>query len=257
MSNGVVVEVTPANVVEVIAPGGPPGPPGPAGATTLAALTDVTGTPGPSKAPVYDANTGLAPLTAVPTQDDLDAILAQVVWHKVDALVDPWQPSNPTAVQTPDGVLFGPYADASAAGGSLRYLGLNGQPLSVVQNLAYDIRYREEDSVDLSLDPGAAPYLRIFTMDAGGVDHDYAFTPGSQPYTGLGPGPFQEFVPTAADDWRRDDDAGTGGVKLAELQAQYGDEVITKLTVTVGFTAGTMLTGLLRWWQINGDRHAF
>jgi hypothetical protein len=251
------IDGTPATIVEVVAPGGPPGPQGPQGPpgppTSLVDLTDVTGTPAPGLSPVYD-NTGIAPLTAITTQQDLDAILAQVVWHKVqDITADPWQPSNTTAVLTPDGVTFGPYADGSAAGASLRYLGLNGQPFNAVRNLAYNIRYRSDDE---QTDPGEAPYCRIFTTDSNGDQHDACYTPGSQLYTGLGPGPMQELVATAGM-WRWDDDSGIGGVPLTDLQQQYGDQTIIKITITVGFTAGVNLVGLLRWWQINGDHLVF
>jgi hypothetical protein len=47
------------------------------GASTLTALTDVTGTPGLNKAPVDDGS-GVYPLTEIPTQESLDAILASV-----------------------------------------------------------------------------------------------------------------------------------------------------------------------------------
>lgn len=93
--DNIVVEVTPAHVVEVIRPGGPPGPPGPAGpagATTLAALTDVTGTGGYGQSPVDDGSNTF-PLTRVTTQDDLEGILtsvAEVEWHHVG---DPGEPA--------------------------------------------------------------------------------------------------------------------------------------------------------------------
>jgi len=62
------------------------------GATTLTELADVTGEPGPGKSPVYDGNTGMAPLTRVTTEDDLDAILGQVAeveWDVVGAADGP------------------------------------------------------------------------------------------------------------------------------------------------------------------------
>lgn len=62
--------------------GGDPGAP-----TSLTDLTDVTGTPGVGKGPVYDSS-GMAPLTQVTTQDDLDGILtsvAHVEWHDIGA----------------------------------------------------------------------------------------------------------------------------------------------------------------------------
>ena len=219
------------------------------GSSTLTGLTDVTGPPNPGTSPVYD-HTGVAPLTPVTTQDDLDQILAQVVWHKAAALEQPWEPSNPTVVLTPDGVQYGPYT-TNAEGGSLRYHGLDGQPFTSVTNLAFDMRYLEDgEHAELS------PYLRVFLQDAAGTQHDAIFSPGSQPYTGQGCGPFQEFVATSGF-WRYDQDAGTGGVPLDQLQATYGDQTITKLTITLGFTGGTNLHGLLRWWQINGDHHVF
>lgn len=220
-------------------------------AGSLVGLTDVSGDPDIDTGPVYDANK-MARLVPVVTHEDLDAILAVVVWHKVLTLEAPWEPSNPTAVLTPDGLAFGPYADGKAAGGSLRYHGLDGQPFTAVRNLAFNVRYTADDI----LEAGAAPYLRVYTLDAGGGAHDAIFTPGSQPYTGLGAGPLQEFVATAGT-WRYDADDGLGGVPLAELQAQYGDHVITKLVITLGFTAGVNLAGLLRWWQINGNHFVF
>jgi len=60
------------------------------GPATLTDLTDVTGDPGLNKSPVYD---GVEfPLTAVTTQEDLDAILASVAhveWHDIGAPGEP------------------------------------------------------------------------------------------------------------------------------------------------------------------------
>lgn len=76
------------------------------GASTLVDLTDVTGTPAAGTAPVYN-DSGVAPLTPVTTQDDLDAVLTRVAavdWHDVGAagepafqsqfrnMGDPWSP---------------------------------------------------------------------------------------------------------------------------------------------------------------------
>jgi hypothetical protein len=164
----------------------------------------------------------------------------------------PWEPSNPTAVMTRDGVSFGPYTDGAAAGGSLRYHGLDGQPFSAVSDLLYHASY----DADSAVPAGSAPYARIYTKDAGGAGHDAIFTPGSQADPGLGQGPLQEWDASAGS-WRWDDDAGSGGVPLSDLQAQYGDQPIQKIVITVGFTAGTNLRGLLTWEQINGQRYVF
>jgi hypothetical protein len=53
-------------------------PPSTGGPSTLTDLTDVTGSPGPNKSPLGDPTGSLFTLTEVPSQDDLDAILASV-----------------------------------------------------------------------------------------------------------------------------------------------------------------------------------
>jgi hypothetical protein len=61
------------------------------GGGSLAGLSDVTGEPGPGKSPVGD-NSGMFPLVPVTTQDDLDAVLAEVAavsWHNIG---DPGEP---------------------------------------------------------------------------------------------------------------------------------------------------------------------
>jgi len=254
----------PPQIIEVQIPNGPPGPPGPPGPTTtsLLDLTDVTGQPGAGKSPVDDGTSNFE-LTHVASQEYVDQAIADANarWANlgtklsfVDTIASPWEASNPTVVMTPDGLAYGPYADGAAAGGSIRYHGLDGQPFTAVRNLAYNMRYLDDEMV--LLDIGASPYARIFTQDTTGGVHDAAFTPGSQIYRGLGPGPFQELVATQGM-WRYDDDAGTGGVPLTDLQAAHPDDVITKITITLGFTDGTNLNGLLRWVQINGNRYSF
>lgn len=64
---------------------------GPGGASSLTDLTDVTGTPSPGTAPVYD-DTGTAPLTPVTTQADLDNILVQVANIEYHQIGDPNEP---------------------------------------------------------------------------------------------------------------------------------------------------------------------
>lgn len=159
---------------------------------------------------------------------------------------------------TPDGVQLGPYADGHAAGGSLRYHGLDGQPFSSVKNLAYNIRHLADAGL---ADLGATAYLRVYTQDAQGGQHDAIFTPGSQAYPGVGMGPFQEFVATAGT-WRFDSDDGSNsefgvGAPLSQVLAKYGDQTITRIAITVGYTAGVNLVGLLRWVQVNGVTYVF
>jgi hypothetical protein len=90
-----------------------------------------------------------------------------------------------------------------------------------------------------------------------GDTHDAIFTPATQQYSGLGPGPFQEWVPSAGT-WRYDDDPGVGmDISFDDLKVDYGDHIITSIGVTLGFSGGVNLSGLLRWMQINGNRYTF
>src|SRR5580765_497078 len=235
---------------------------GSSGPMSLSDLSDVTGVPAANLSPVY-INSGEAPLTHVVTQTDLDLILDQVVWHKVHEIEQPWELSNPSVVMTPDGIKFGPYLDGSAAAGALRYHGLDGQEFSVIQNLAYNMRFTCDDDKSDGI-----PYLRVFTRDSDGNDHDSICTGNGDLYgddmkdgCSLGPGPFQEYVATSGS-WRYDSDDGSNsefgrGVPLSDILAKYGDQTITKITITLGWTNGKNLAGLLRWWQINVDHHVF
>jgi hypothetical protein len=158
---------------------------------------------------------------------------------------------NPTVRMTGDGVSFGPYADGGADGGSLVYNGLNGQKLSAVKNLAYYMRYTTTgDSGGVGV-----PYLRIFTESD---NHVAIFSPNTQaPDPDVAEGPFHEWVGTSGT-WRYDDDLGTGPeVPFVSLVAAHGNETISRIVVSVGFSNGADLTGLLRWMDINGVRYSF
>jgi hypothetical protein len=229
---------------------------GDGGPQSLTDLTDVTGEPGPGMSPVGD-HSGEFPLTQVPTQADIDAILALVVWHRVWSFDETWKPTNPSVVLTPDGVIFGPYADGGATGGSVRYHGLDGQPMSAIKNLAYRMRYLSDDMRD-----DAAPYMRIFTENPGGEeDHSTVYSWFSQQHKGVA-GPFSDEIATQGL-WRYDDDPGAGsgefgtGAPFSQVLATHGDELITNIALTFGWQSGANLSGLLRWWQINGDHHSF
>jgi hypothetical protein len=161
-------------------------------------------------------------------------------------------PSNGSVSQTPDGIEFGPYANGGLAGGSVEFTGLNGQPLSAVQSLVYFMRY----TADNDTGGGGAPYLRIFLEDDG---HDLIFSPNSQtPNPDTAQGPFHTWVGTSGT-WRYDDDPGGTNPELsfAAQKAAHGTEVISGIYITVGNSAGTNLSGLLREWQINATTYSF
>jgi len=164
--------------------------------------------------------------------------------------------TNGSVVNTNDGVMFGPYADGGTSGGSLCTSVLNGKTLSQVGHLAYQARYTSEG------DTGGvgAPYLRIFLENDA---HDAIFSPNTQPPDpDVEEGPFHTWAASAGL-WRYDDDAGAGGeyglngAPFATVKADHGTEVISSICITVGFSAGTELTSLLRTWEVNQTDYAF
>ena len=167
-----------------------------------------------------------------------------------------FEATNASVSNTPDGVEFGPYVDGGAAGGSICSDELNGHPLNDVAHLAFQARYTAEGDTS----GVGVPYLRIFLEDD---THDAIFSPNTQPPdSDIGEGPFHTWVATAGL-WRYDDDAGAGGqygvngAPFATVKADHGTEEISSICISVGFTAGTNLNGLLRTWEINKTDYAF
>jgi Tfp pilus assembly protein FimT len=162
--------------------------------------------------------------------------------------------SNGTVANTPDGVTFGPYANGGAAGGSICTDAMDGQPFGDVTHLAYVARYTATN------DTGGVgvPYLRVFLEDDLGDPHDAIFSPNTQsPDPDTEQGPFHTWVATAGS-WRYDDDGGIGpDSPFAEIQGDHEDEVITDLCISVGNSAGTDLSALLRSWEINTKDYTF
>jgi hypothetical protein len=179
---------------------------------------------------------------------------------------------NTTVTQTADGIAFGPYADGGAAGGSIEFTGLNGMTLADVRSLVFQARYTADgDSGGL-----AAPYLRVFLNDDA---VDAIFSPNSQPDPDISEGPFHTWVTTSGV-WRYDDDCGDGrldstqvdgcdgttgdvspyglaGAPYSEVQGDHGDEVVSGIYISQGFSGGTNIAALLREWQINETNYSF
>jgi hypothetical protein len=206
-------------------PAGPRGPAGPAGSQGPAGPAGPQGPAGPKGDP---ADT---PVTAIPGFG--------------------FDVTNPSVSLTPDGVEFGPYPDGGAAGGSLRYDGLNGRPLSAIKSLVYEARYTSEENTG----GVGAPYLRVFLGDD---THDAIFSPNTQPPDpDIGEGPLHTWVATSGV-WRYDDDAGSGGeygvngAPFREVVADHGSEIISGIYISTGFSAGTDLNALLRSFEVNG-----
>ncbi len=164
--------------------------------------------------------------------------------------------SNSSVSLTPDGVEFGPYADGGADGGSLRFNGLNGQPLSAINSLVYFARYVSDG------DTGGVgvPYLRVFLE---GDTHDAIFAPNTQPPDpDVAEGPFHTWVATSGL-WRYDDDAGSGGqygvngAPFATVVGDHGTETISGILITTGFSAGANLSALVRSLEVNGETFTY
>jgi hypothetical protein len=152
---------------------------------------------------------------------------------------------------TPDGIEFGPYADGGAAGGSVKFSGLNGMKLSDVKNLVYFMRYTATgDSGGVGV-----PYLRIFLN---GDNNDAIFSPNTQtPDADTAEGSFHEWVATSGS-WRYDDDGGNNpDESFAQLVAAHGNDTISGIYISTGFSNGTNLSSLLRWMQVNGVTYNF
>ena len=174
----------------------------------------------------------------------------------VTSLGGAFDATNGSCGLTPDGFECGPYADGGAAGGSLFYDGLNGQSLSDVRSLSFLARYTSDG------DTGGvgAPYLRIFLENDG---HDAIFSPNTQPPDpDVAEGPFHTWVATSGL-WRYDDDGGSGGeygvngAPFSTVVGDHGDEIISGIYISTGFTSGTNLSSLIRTLEVNGQEFEF
>jgi hypothetical protein len=140
---------------------------------------------------------------------------------------------------------FGPYADGGAAGGSVFYSGLNGMRLGDIVDLVYTAKF----SSDIATGGTGAPYLRVLLLD--GTAHDVIFSPNTQPVPSVAEDVFHQWDVTEGT-VRYDDDPGAGPDSPWQvIAADHADEVISGIFVTVGFSAGTNLTGCLRTLGVN------
>jgi hypothetical protein len=159
---------------------------------------------------------------------------------------------NATVATTLDGVQFGPYPDGGAAGGSVIYTGANGLTLAQLTQLSFTVMHSSADS-----NPFASPYLRIFLNNNA---DDVIFDPTQCATTVPTESVFHTYEVTTGD-VRYDDDAcsGTppGQQPWATVVAAHGSEVVSRITVTTGFTAGDTLAAILRSLKVNGTEFVF
>lgn len=204
---------------------GPQGLAGPAGA---AGATGAVGPQGPKGETGPQGPPGLPPVT----------------YTRVTAFGGAFAPTNPTVTMTADCAKFGPYVDGGAAGGSVLFSGLNGMKLGDIVNLVYTGSF----SSDIDTAGEGAPYLRVFLE---GGTHDVIFSPDTQPFPLVAEDVLHQWDVTEGT-VRYDDDPGDGPDSPWQvIVAEHADEVISGIFVTVGFSAGTNLTGCLRTLGVN------
>src|SRR5262249_5186734 len=147
--------------------------------------------------------------------------------------------SNATVATTLDGVHFGPYPNGGTAGGSVIYTGANGLTLAQITQLSFTVMHSSADG-----NPIASPYLRIFLSNTA---HDVIFDPTQCATTVPTASVFHTYEVTTGD-VRYDDDACSGlppgQQPWATVVAAHGSEVVSRITVTTGFTAGETLAAI-------------
>lgn len=168
---------------------------------------------------------------------------------------------------TGDGIAFGPFADAGQCDdpgldyARLNFSGLNGQPLSSLDNFAFYARYL----ADADTSGIGAPYARVYFegTDGSGNQNRLTFSANTQfnnPVNyDIGEGEFHEWVVTSGT-VRFNDDAGenpAGEAPWSSYMAAHGAKKITNISITQGCGFGKNLSALVRWAELNGQTYKF
>lgn len=164
--------------------------------------------------------------------------------------------TNATVATSLDGVQFGPYTDGGAWGGSVCYNGFNGHTLDEITQLSYTVKHSTPGD-----NPIGSPYLRIFLadQDEDGYDEDVIFDATKCATVVPDEDVFLTHEVTTGD-VRYDDDPCVSAASQqpwADVVAAHGDEEVTGIYVTTGFTGGEMLTAILRSLKVNGTDFVF
>lgn len=214
---------------------GATGTKGDTGATGATGATGEQGVPGPTGA------TGPQGTPGAPGTDGTNG-----------GLPDGCYVTNKSVGLTKGGVDFGPYADGGAAGGSLYCNGLNGKKLSDITSLAFTAKHSSSND-----SPIATPYLRVFLN---GDQDDVVFDPTKCATTVPAEGTLHTYDVTGGD-VRYNDDACDGVApdqqSWADVIAAHGDDVVSGIYVTAGFTGGADLGATLTALTLNGTTHHF
>ena len=124
----------------------------------------------------------------------------------------------------------------------------NGLKLSDLTHLAYQASWNNVEKNDVGV-----PYLRLFLANGATV----IFSPNTQPVKETEAGVLHTWDVTKGT-VRYDDDAGFGSdVSWDSVVAEYGEKEIESVAVSVGYSAGTDLTGTLRSLEVNNHSWKF
>jgi hypothetical protein len=160
--------------------------------------------------------------------------------------------TNKSVGLTASGADFGPYADGGAGGGSLLYTGMNGKKLSEITKLVYTVEYSTGNDVAIG-----TPYLRVFLND----DDDDVIFDGTECATVAPDEDTPLTFDVVASDVRYNDD-GCDGVApdqqpWADVVAAHGNDVISGIYVTAGFSGGQDLHAWLTDLKVNHEAFHF
>ena len=160
--------------------------------------------------------------------------------------------TNNTVGMTLSGIMFGTYAEGGAAGGSLYYGGLNGKKLSAITKLLYTVEYSTDDDA-----PIGTPYLRVFLNN----DTDDVIFDGTKCATVTPAEDTPLTFDVTSGDVRFSDDgcAGIGPDQQpwTDVVAAHGNDVISGIYVTTGFTGGQNLRAWLSDLTVNNEQFHF
>jgi hypothetical protein len=168
--------------------------------------------------------------------------------------------TNASVATSLDGVQFGPYANGGAMGGSVSYSGANELTLGDIDQLSYTVMY----STAAAVAPIASPYLRVFLNEPVDSDPDndvsVIFDPSECATAEPAENVFHSFEVTTGEVRYNDD--GCDGIPpdqqpWGDVVAAHGDEVISGIFVTTGFSGGTEVSALLRTLSVNGEEFTF
>jgi hypothetical protein len=151
------------------------------------------------------------------------------------------------------GADFGPYVDGGSAGGSVLYTGMNGKKLNQITTLKYAVTYETSDNRAIGV-----PYLRIFlNNDTSDVIYDPTECATASPPEDTR----MQFDVVSGAGVRYNDDACDGTAPdqqpWADVVAAHGDDMISGIYVTTGFSGGANLHAWLNDLTVNDKEFHF